>query len=1099
MQAFHTDGEQRYYNSRRRHSNEKEKSRKSCPLALCTNHLALLVILAVTVPFGEAHRQRLPSQVTPATAPSFAPSVFPSLSISPNPSFYSIQQSDSSLPSEGPVRSPTSSLSASPSLSRSRLPSFLPSRDPTGSRTPTSYPSSPYPSFSPTISPSFTPTESPTDRFEFRTFPCSYDSSIEGYDELDKFLNDIDDTQVEKPYLICPNSTFEDAKIVIEARDVPLNIECGGEECVWLRTQLVITGPTAPVTFRGITFEESSETLLLVSGTDANVHFSECIWFGNSGIDIIRIDGEVPSGDFDETSDSHQSNITFMGNGTSDSQSGDVSAGNNTFDPQSDVTNSSGGTNDMSNNTIDRGNEPSVGDQNITGGKNRTNEVQQNSTYPVNSTGETQEAAATRYLTRKSVSVSFRMCSFVENLVSAAIVSSHYGELQFEECVFEMNQVTAGSLLHIDGGRVDLEGVRLDRNSYDSSEGIIFTTDDAILNYNESTCSFNNTSIIGRDSQGCEGVFADDSQVCLSLEMCNTFPPTEYPSVAPSDVPSFVSRDCYETLQGLQAAIVNAEERDDPATIRVCPDTTLDGNAEYKFSPLNISKGVIKLECGKRGTLSEGCMLFGGANAQIYIGPNVKSVSVSGFSMVDAGTISVLAAGRNSSVATFRNCQWRNNHAIAAVVVYNEASGEPYIGQRNLELLKSPTKRSMSVNIELCYFEENQFSYAAIATIRGRAHVESVLFRDNGTGRLGSIGATISSELYILSSCFIKNEALLHGVVMIDATSSITQETNFGEENKSIIGNCTTVFNDVSGTCAVDGNCQGRCIPFAAESCDRSILDVERQILRTPPPMLAPTMEPELPPPPTPANRTTNGTSPSDSSQAQSAPANLSSGAIFIIVVLVMIILCILWACCRKRKGKRDRASRGKGGQKGARAPLFEGKPSKVKFTKIKKEEEVYDEFDDYDNVRDDEYDDDFIDESESSFYKKEENPRRGWRSRGVGEKASTKKDYKKAKQRTRRIFKNKKGMKNVDIVDDDASSESSDKDPEVDEEVGVKIDATKIEKENGKTLQKSKSSLRQGSSVNETYESVISTSKGETVQPEMGSSMNSFDPFSGG
>lgn len=225
-----------------------------------------------------------------------------------------------------------------------------------------------------------------------------------------------------------------------------------------------------------------------------------------------------------------------------------------------------------------------------------------------------------------------------------------------------MNQVTAGSLLHMNGGRVDLEGVRLDRNSYDSSEGIIFTTDNAVLNYNESTCSFNNTSIIGRDSQGCEGVFADDSQVCLSLEMCNTFPPTEYPSVAPSDVPSFVSRDCYETLQGLQAAIVNAEERDDPATIRVCPDTTLDGNAEYKFSPLNISKGVIKLECGKRGTLSEGCMLFGGANAQIYIGPNVKSVSVSGFSMVDAGTISVLAAGRNSSVATFRNCQWRVSH-----------------------------------------------------------------------------------------------------------------------------------------------------------------------------------------------------------------------------------------------------------------------------------------------------------------------------------------------------------------------------------------------------------------------------------------------------
>jgi hypothetical protein len=225
-----------------------------------------------------------------------------------------------------------------------------------------------------------------------------------------------------------------------------------------------------------------------------------------------------------------------------------------------------------------------------------------------------------------------------------------------------MNQVTAGSVVHVDGGRVDLEGVRFDRNLYDASEGIIFTTANAALNYNESTCSFNNTSISGSASQGCEGIFVDDSQECVSLDMCNTFPPTEYPSVAPSDVPSFVSRDCYDTLQGLQAAIVDAEEGDEPASIRVCRDTTLDGNAEYKFSPLNISKGVINLECGMRGMLSDGCLLFGGANAQIYIGPNVKKVSLSGFSMVDAGTISVLAAGRNSSVASFRNCQWRVSH-----------------------------------------------------------------------------------------------------------------------------------------------------------------------------------------------------------------------------------------------------------------------------------------------------------------------------------------------------------------------------------------------------------------------------------------------------
>jgi hypothetical protein len=149
-----------------------------------------------------------------------------------------------------------------------------------------------------------------------------------------------------------------------------------------------------------------------VSGTDANVHFEECVWFGNSGIEIIRVDGEVPSGDFIEASDS-QSNGTSMGNVTSESDSGDVISENSTSAPQSDVPNSSSNLNDQRNNTIDLGSDPSVSDQNVTGGTNSSNEVQKNSAKPVNSTGETQVAAATRFLTRGKVSVSFGMCSFV--------------------------------------------------------------------------------------------------------------------------------------------------------------------------------------------------------------------------------------------------------------------------------------------------------------------------------------------------------------------------------------------------------------------------------------------------------------------------------------------------------------------------------------------------------------------------------------------------------------------------------------------------------------------------------------------------------------
>lgn len=256
--------------------------------------------------------------------------------------------------------------------------------------------------------------------------------------------------------------------------------------------------------------------------------------------------------------------------------------------------------------------------------------------------------------------------------MSAAIATCRYGGLRFGECTFEMNQVKAGSLMRIDDGMLDLEGVRIDQNIYDATQGIIFTTTDAALNYNESTCSVNNTPIVGSASQGCEGIFVDDSQGCIGLDVCDTFAPTEYPSAAPSAVPSFVGRACYETLQGLQAAIVDAEERDEQATIRVCADATLDGNAEYAFSPLKISKGIVNLKCGKKGTLDDGCVLFGGVNIQIYIGPNVKSVSLSGFSMVDAGTISVLAAGRNTSVASFLNCQWRVSYPLCQFITFSK-------------------------------------------------------------------------------------------------------------------------------------------------------------------------------------------------------------------------------------------------------------------------------------------------------------------------------------------------------------------------------------------------------------------------------------------
>lgn len=266
-------------------------------------------------------------------------------------------------------------------------------------------------------------------------------------------------------------------------------------------------------------------------------------------------------------------------------------------------------------------------------------------------------------------------------------MSSVYGEVVFEACGFAMNHVTDGGLVIAEGGKLEMQVLRLEENSFETSEGIFVISGDTVLNSSRSTCSYNNT-LNDSAADTCQGIYVKESKECIDFDPCESLPPSQNPTVAPTSAPSFVARDCYDTLQGLQAAIIDAEGRDTLTTIRVCPSSTLDGNAEYDFSPIQLSMGDIQLECGTGGTLSEGCIIFGGVNAQFYIGPKVRSVSFSGFSMVGASTISVIGAGSKDSVATFRNCQWRVSHPSA--ICWCGAVGIPLISSLNSIILRLP-------------------------------------------------------------------------------------------------------------------------------------------------------------------------------------------------------------------------------------------------------------------------------------------------------------------------------------------------------------------------------------------------------------------------
>lgn len=244
---------------------------------------------------------------------------------------------------------------------------------------------------------------------------------MEGYEDVDALLNDMIEYEVEKPYIICPNVTFEDLQLSITSRDVPLNIGCGGKDCRLSRTELIVVGPTAPVTFKGISFDGATETMILLNGTGVSLSFEGCVWFANSGQEIIRIDGDEPEildtvpGLDANNGTNVDVNETTLGNSTGDSNFNGTYTVNGTNESLSNVTTSWNGTIDGQGSVV-LGNSASDLQHNITSQGNNTENSHQIIVGQGNSTNRTndlQVAASARILRQGTVKVTFNDCSFI--------------------------------------------------------------------------------------------------------------------------------------------------------------------------------------------------------------------------------------------------------------------------------------------------------------------------------------------------------------------------------------------------------------------------------------------------------------------------------------------------------------------------------------------------------------------------------------------------------------------------------------------------------------------------------------------------------------
>jgi hypothetical protein len=265
--------------------------------------------------------------------------------------------------------------------------------------------------------------------------------------------------------------------------------------------------------------------------------------------------------------------------------------------------------------------------------------------------------------------------------------------------------------------------------------------------------------------------------------------------------------------------------------------------------------------------------------------------------------------------------------------------GEPYYGQRNIEQLQPPSDASMSVNFDSCFFEENSFSYAAVANVGGDVYLNRVVFKDNQRSRVGVVGVAHEGSVGISFCCFIDNKSLLDGVILVDKSSNVTRNSgNFGNDNDSLLGGCDALFQD-SGNCTLNGDCRGTCQPFEGDTCG-TIIDVMRDIGETPPPMAAPTVSPEVPPNSY-FNNATLG------QNADNGGTSNNAISIVIVVIFMFAVIFVAWKCW---KGKKD-SKVGKAVPKNDRKKAPKQAEGLMRTLEEDALDDVYDDYDDsYDN-----------------------------------------------------------------------------------------------------------------------------------------------------
>jgi hypothetical protein len=452
-------------------------------------------------------------------------------------------------------------------------------------------------------------------------------------------------------------------------------------------------------------------------------------------------------------------------------------------------------------------------------------------------------------------------CVFESNVGQDGILVSSGVSLDLFKVIFDSNQ-SDKDIVNAENAEVAISSSCFLENRYGDR---LLETDFSLL---FSELNFGEGNIKTGGLEACDGL--GSAVLCLPFEATSCLATGEN-STAPTNPPLVDGGPCFSDWDILSDAFADTAAGNKSVFV-LCENSVIDATAAI------LIENDAAVQCGVGGSSDNNCTITGGESHFILKG-SAMSVSFVGIKFEKAEAISIRAFAASDSRAIFSHCTWAEHLGPAVVLVYNEIDGLEYTDE-SVDNLVSSDRPAMNTTFEFCYFHANEPTYGALAVVDGKTEVISSAFEANELMTAGAIVGTRGTELSLLSSCFIKNQALISGTVYLDSLSElVTDKLVFGSANVAGgEGDCQGILESTLDTCLMDGICIGFCSPFKAGACDLPFVDF--------------TPEPTSPP-------IIDGNSTQDSdkdNQKEPIPIMLESASLNALVI-VNILIVILTIC----------------------------------------------------------------------------------------------------------------------------------------------------------------------------------------------------------